>query len=269
MCDIEYSGYQATGLTMIDKGDKITTLKHDVNASKFFQQDSVKLSLVEDHHTLVGHCRFPTKGDVKFSRNNHPFRFGNTIIVHQGVLNNDEQLKKKYQFKPEGETDSWIIVHLIEKFRQEGKSVENAIAAAHAELKGSWGVVLVDLLQPDKLFIFCHTKSFKVNYYPDDGLFMFSTDNAKLDRHGTDIISHFKFFEELTRRRVAEMNVGSEELLVLGGQEPVELWTLPDPDEWFGKTKYKFGDGWKDKDKHEETGALGRLPLKNKELAIL
>jgi glutamine phosphoribosylpyrophosphate amidotransferase len=253
ICDIENCGFRATGLTLVELNGKIETTKHNTNATEFFKRENVKTLLEKDFQTMIGHCRFPTKGDVNFQVNNHPFAYGNTVIVHQGILNNDEELKKKYDFKPEGETDSWIIVHLIEKYRSEGKSMLDAIAQAHSELKGSWGVALVDVLEPEKVYLFCHEKSFKVIYFPEEEMFMFSTEANKLDKYTLDLQTHFDYFDEMRELRTAECTVKDEECLVLGGENEVEKWTLPEPVNWWGgKGKYKFGDGYGYSSKKDE-----------------
>ncbi len=253
MKDIQISGYQATGLTLVKDSGKISTIKYNTNAEKFLEMEEVKNSLNQNLQTVIGHCRFPTKGDVKFEENNHPFTYRNTVIVHQGVLSNDEELKKKYKFTPKGQTDSWIIVHLIEYYRQQGKSVIDAIAAAHGELQGSWAVALVNIEEPDKVYLFCNIKDFKVNYYPEEEIFVFSTEWHKLDKLNIEVTSHFDFLEEIKNYRVAEMKVRTNQCLVIGGEKDLELWTLPEPEieTWFGgkKKDKKFGDGWKDKDK--------------------
>jgi len=280
MCDIETCGFRATGLTLVDKSGKIDTLKHDTNATKFFEMQEIQSALMSDFQTMIGHCRFPTKGDAKFPVNNHPFTFGNTTIVHQGVLSNDEELKKKYNFTPEGETDSWIIVHLIEMHRGAGKSVIDAIALAHEELKGSWGVALVDHLEPEKLYLFCHDKSFKINYYPEEELFMFSTENFKLDKFNTEITNHFGHLEEIRKLRVAELKMKDEECVVIGGEKEVEVWTLPEPEKWWGKKNKRFGDSWGGKEEEDrkwwkeyyekqEKEGNGRRPYESKTCSLI
>ncbi len=265
MGEIESAGYQATGL-ILGKPDKtITTMKQDTNATKFLARENVLQALAKELDTVVGHCRMPTKGDVKFERNNHPFRYGSTVLVHQGILWNDVELNKKYDFKPEGETDSWTIVYLIEKYRKEGKNMVDAIACAHEELKGSWGVVLIDILEPDKLYIFCHSRSIKINYYPDEQLFFFSSDENKLDKCGSLEELHFGIFEEKRSRRMASYTVKDEDLIILGGKEQVETWSLPEPENYYSKKNKRFGDGWKDK-KEED---VGRQSWGEKVLALI
>ncbi|HWY36253.1 MAG TPA: class II glutamine amidotransferase [Nitrosopumilaceae archaeon] len=274
MMDIETSGYRATGLILVKYNDSIQTLKQETNATNFLEIENVKVALNQNLKSIVGHCRFPTKGDAKFNKNNHPFSYGNTIIVHQGILWNDEQLKKKYEFKPEGETDSWIIVHLIEKYRKEGKTVLEAINELHQELEGNWAVTLVDKLEPEKLYLFCRKKEFKVNYFPDDEIFFFSTEDRKLDKYNVQVYNYFDYFQELKSVKVAELMVKDNQCLILGGEKVVEFYNIAEPiksNDWFGgKKKKEYGrreDGtWGylgDQQKVEnDNNSLTPIPLK-------
>lgn len=208
--------------------NQLTTLKSDVNAEELLKLEGVKDKFDEELDTIVGHCRFPTKGDPEHNENNHPFEYKNTIIVHQGIIWNDAELKEQYGFVPEGDTDSWIIVHLIEYYREQGFSMIQAIAKTHEELKGSWAVVAIDKLNPNNLYIFCHNKEVKVCYLPDDDLFFFSTDAKKLDAELIESVEHFGIFKEVIVPRIAELNLADEDCLCLGDE--VELYELPEPE---------------------------------------
>lgn len=241
---IETAGLQATGLIMVPSSneDKVKTMKGNLPASTFLELETVQEGINQDLQAIVGHCRFPTGGDPKFNENNHPFTFGNTTIVHQGILSNHDELRKKYNLVSEGDTDSWVIVQLIEHYRNEGKSTIDAIAQVHSELKGSWGVILVDRLEPEKLYIFCHTKEFKVLYFPEEEVFMFSTDDKKLNVLSLDLGTHYGLFEEMRELRVSELKLKDEDCLVLGTE--IELWKLPEPELTYYQKNRKFGDGW-------------------------
>lgn len=269
---VEHSGYQATGLILVNDKNRVSTIKEDKSASVFLERESVKKTLEADLQTIIGHCRFPTKGSVLLEKNNHPFSTENTTIVHKGVLFNDEELCKKYDLIPGGDTDSWIIVELIEYYRKKGKSTIDAIAQVHSELKGSWAVALVDSLEPEKLYLFCHGKEFRINYYPDENIFMFCTEDKKLNSFSTEVETYFDYFEEVKDLRVAELLIKDEDCVIIGGEKVVEMWELPSPypEYEFSNHRRRFGDGWGANNKKiplenktEVNGEGGRLPIKN------
>ena len=68
-------------------------------------------------NAVIGHTRHSTQGDKSKNYNNHPWseRVKNCqfALAHNGVLFNDKELQKKYNFKSKIETDSFVAVQLL------------------------------------------------------------------------------------------------------------------------------------------------------------
>ena len=68
-------------------------------------------------NTVIGHTRHSTQGDKSKNYNNHPWsemvKNCQFALAHNGVLFNDKELQKKYNFKSKIETDSFVAVQLI------------------------------------------------------------------------------------------------------------------------------------------------------------
>jgi len=95
--------------------------------------------------TIFGHNRWKTKGDEKENKNNHPFKTEHFVVVHNGCISNDEELKKKYNLTYDVETDSYIIIALLEHFykKQKNKDKLNKVIKKMAEeLLGSFSVLI-------------------------------------------------------------------------------------------------------------------------------
>ena len=71
-------------------------------------------------NAVIGHTRHSTQGDKSKNYNNHPWseRVKNCqfALAHNGVLFNDKELQKKYNFKSKIETDSFVAVQLPAEF---------------------------------------------------------------------------------------------------------------------------------------------------------
>lgn len=145
---LEYRGYDSAGIAYLENG-QIKTLKC---------RGKIKLleALLErespNSHIAIGHTRWATHGKPSYE-NAHPHISGSIAIVHNGIIENYLHLKSKlqsqgYQFV--SETDTEVIAHLIGSYRQ-SLPLEQAVMEAVKELSGSFAIVVLDQMEPDKL----------------------------------------------------------------------------------------------------------------------
>jgi glucosamine--fructose-6-phosphate aminotransferase (isomerizing) len=93
----------------------------------------------------IGHTRWATHGKVTdFNAHPHSSNSGKIAIVHNGIVENFEELKKQlegegYEFK--SETDSEIIANLIQKNYELTKNVKETILKTVSEIKGHYAFV--------------------------------------------------------------------------------------------------------------------------------
>jgi glucosamine--fructose-6-phosphate aminotransferase (isomerizing) len=71
------------------------------------------LEMMGDARILVGHCRWATHGDPKNNLNNHPHPADGGWIVHNGVVNNHEELAAEYDLHPVTACDSEVLGLLV------------------------------------------------------------------------------------------------------------------------------------------------------------
>ena len=106
--------------------------------------------------TIFGHNRWTTKGSEKVNDNNHPFQTEHFVVCHNGCLSNDEALKNQFKLSYDVETDSYIIIALLEHFYRRiknNKNITKVIKKTAELLQGSYSVVVYFI--PDKrLFYF-------------------------------------------------------------------------------------------------------------------
>ena len=104
----------------------------------------------ENINFMFFHNRAKTQGCFNKNFNNHPFKNKRFIWLHNGIITNDNELKKKYNLKYKEETDSAIIGYLLEKKIKDLKpkdSINDKLKELLQELKGSYTFILYDKLK--------------------------------------------------------------------------------------------------------------------------
>ncbi len=166
---LEYRGYDAAGIGIVKHGKiSVTKVKGSVS----------KLKLNTDTTFGIAHTRWATHGKVsKVNAHPHVSKNGKWAIVHNGIIENADELKKELagvEFK--SQTDSEVIAQLLGKY---GNGV-TAISKVSKMLKGSFAVVAINVDFPDTLFVM---RRFSPLYlYRDKDKVIASSDTLTFDK---------------------------------------------------------------------------------------
>ena len=138
---MEYRGYDSVGVAT--KFDNKIEVKKGIGkvseVNKTFQLDKLPGKIG------IGHTRWATHGKVTDSNAHpHPSNSGKIAIVHNGIIENFQELKKKleedgYTFK--SETDSEVIANLIQQNFEQTSDVKETIGKTVSKLKGHFAFV--------------------------------------------------------------------------------------------------------------------------------
>lgn len=150
---LEYRGYDSAGVALIDSDDHLRR----VRALGKVAELAGKLTLNPvDGKTGIAHTRWATHGKPA-ELNAHPHFSGERLaIVHNGVIENHETIRTRvaelgYTF--ESETDTEVVVHLIDYFLKREGSLLKAVMAARKELEGGYALAVVSADEPDTLIV--------------------------------------------------------------------------------------------------------------------
>ncbi len=148
---LEYRGYDSAGLAVVNN-EGVHVFKEKGRIAELRQ--------AVDHSVVapagIGHTRWATHG-VPSQENAHPHQStsGRFTLVHNGVIENYAILKREYlqdvTFK--SETDTEVIVQLIEKIAAEGLDVEEAFRKTVSLLHGSYALALVDNEDKNTIYV--------------------------------------------------------------------------------------------------------------------
>ena len=153
---LEYRGYDSAGIVLFDgQNMKLSKTKGKVTDLELRIKDEIST-----HGTLgIGHTRWATHG-VPNDVNSHPHysNSGNLVIIHNGIIENYESLKKEllkrgYTFK--SDTDTEVLVNLIEdvKTNERGVKLGQAVQIALNQVIGAYAIAVFDKTKPNEIVV--------------------------------------------------------------------------------------------------------------------
>lgn len=148
---LEYRGYDSAGIAIANEtGVHVFKEKGRIDVLR----TAVDANVVGT--VGIGHTRWATHG-VPSKVNAHPHQSasGRFTLVHNGVIENDEALKRAYlqHIVLKSDTDTEVIVQLLEENTKKHGNVEKAFQATLKQVKGSYAIAFIDAEQPDILYV--------------------------------------------------------------------------------------------------------------------
>ncbi|ARZ60508.1 MULTISPECIES: glutamine--fructose-6-phosphate transaminase (isomerizing) [Bacillus] len=148
---LEYRGYDSAGIAVqAENGVVVYKEKGRIAKLREIVDENVAASVG------IGHTRWATHG-VPSKVNAHPHQSTSKrfTLVHNGVIENYELVKKEYlqDVTFVSETDTEVIVQLMEQQVSTGLSVEEAFRNTLSLLHGSYAIGLLDAENPNMIYV--------------------------------------------------------------------------------------------------------------------
>lgn len=188
---LEYRGYDSAGLALLnaDGGLNVYKTKGKVKDLDTFCKD-------KDISGTVGiaHTRWATHGEPS-SINAHPHysESKNLAIIHNGIIENYADLKKKLQSKGltfRSDTDTEVLVQLIE-YIQNKKNLDllSSVQVALHEVIGAYSIALLDKREPDQIIAACKQSPLVIGVADDE--FFLASDASPIVEY-TDKVAYLE-----------------------------------------------------------------------------
>ncbi|PJE41318.1 MAG: glutamine--fructose-6-phosphate transaminase (isomerizing) [Flavobacterium sp.] len=152
---LEYRGYDSAGIMLYD-GNDVAISKTKGKVSDL--EEKSKALAVSKAKIGMGHTRWATHG-VPNDVNSHPHvsNSGNLVIIHNGIIENYEPLKKElikrgYTFT--SDTDTEVLVNLIEDVqKKDNLKIGKAVQVALNQVVGAYAICVFDKQKPDEIVV--------------------------------------------------------------------------------------------------------------------
>ncbi len=151
---LEYRGYDSAGLTTLVNNMPVT-IKQAGRVIGLRTQ--VNEQIAGDSQLAIGHTRWATHGSpTTLNAHPHSNRNGNIFIVHNGIIENYQELKAKlvkagYEFV--SDTDTEVIPHLIDYYLKSKGTFLDAFKKAAEDLQGAYAIAALHAAEKDKLYV--------------------------------------------------------------------------------------------------------------------
>ncbi len=149
---LEYRGYDSAGVAILHD-QKIKQVR---SLGKLKSLEEKLVSENFNGHLGIGHTRWATHG-VPSERNAHPHQVGKISLVHNGIIENYEEIREELRAKGakiNSDTDSELVAHLISDENEKTKNLYQSVLNILPRLTGAFSIVVICEDQPDEIVAF-------------------------------------------------------------------------------------------------------------------
>jgi len=147
---LEYRGYDSAGVAVVNGSlQRLRSTGRVAELTKLAAQRGLT------GHIGIAHTRWATHG-VPSERNAHPHISGGLSVVHNGIIENHEEMRRRLQahgYEFASDTDTEVIAHLIHEKMKGGADLFEALRLSAAELTGAYAIAVVADSDPDRLVV--------------------------------------------------------------------------------------------------------------------
>ena len=147
---LEYRGYDSAGVAVVDPNHELQRVRCLGKVKALDEAVAVKPLI---GGTGIAHTRWATHGEPS-EANAHPHTSGNFAVVHNGIIENHEELRellKSRGYVFNSQTDTEVIAHLVNWEMRTASNLLEAVQKTVKQLTGAYGMVVLDREHPEHL----------------------------------------------------------------------------------------------------------------------
>ncbi len=147
---LEYRGYDSAGVAVLDTKNNICLQK---NAGKVAALEQGLAANPLQGHLGIAHTRWATHGSPN-DANSHPHRSAHIAVVHNGIIENHDALRKELQaagYVFISDTDTEVVAHLVNFYSRDSSTLLKAVQQTITRLEGAYALAVMSADQPATL----------------------------------------------------------------------------------------------------------------------
>ena len=147
---LEYRGYDSAGVAVVDPNHELHRVRCLGKVKALDEAVAVKPLI---GGTGIAHTRWATHGEPS-EANAHPHTSGNFAVVHNGIIENHEELRESLKSRGyvfNSQTDTEVIAHLVNWEMRTASNLLEALQKTVKQLTGAYGMVVLDREHPEHL----------------------------------------------------------------------------------------------------------------------
>ncbi|MBI2175367.1 MAG: glutamine--fructose-6-phosphate transaminase (isomerizing) [Parcubacteria group bacterium] len=191
---LEYRGYDSGGIAILDEDasyqKKVVGRIRDLEQAV---QEDLRSGKLKGQTTLgIGHTRWATHG-TPTTANAHPHTdcHSRIFLVHNGIIENHAFIRSALEregHRFSSQTDTEVLAHLIEQHfsGEPGTTLEHAIAQTAHHIKGTFGIAVFALDDPDKIVVARRGSPLLIGV--GEGEYIIASDASAIIKHTKQVV---------------------------------------------------------------------------------
>ena len=195
---LEYRGYDSCGISYFDENNDIKIVKNTGRVD-LLKEKCKDLNIPS--HSCIGHTRWATHGGVT-KENAHPHLVGNTVLIHNGIIENYKNLIDEYKMKKKlnSETDSEVACFCLnELYEENNHDPINAIKELTIKIRGTYAFLIMFKDRPNVIYAVRNTSPLLLGNTKDESIIVSDL---------TALIKYTKEYSVIPEKTIIEASSG-------------------------------------------------------------
>jgi len=180
----EHRGQHATGVAWVKRDGAMQVAKEPLPARSFIQGEAFidwLLGIDRQVTYLMGHTRWPSRGSVTNTAENHPISTPPILLTHNGTITDHARHFRRLGLPRTTQVDSELLARLAQHNTAYNSIDVEGFLAGLTQLEGSMSAALVATSRPDEILLLKGNMPLEVRFHRRRHLLIYASESRILD----------------------------------------------------------------------------------------